>query len=179
MMNRKWSHGRFVAPLKISSSNNSQDSAPNIADEQSFVIEMILFFKKCAVLIALVVIFPLLPCPEKRRDERRNSKDSAAPPDSACSKPQLSKKCIFRILIILTWVLEHAPREKILSMVSFLIFVHKNVYRIRFQVIKIGSWEGFEKIEFFSLFLMRKQLSSGQNWFLRPHFFLIRGMFAF
>ena len=104
-MNRKWAHGRFVAPLKISSSNNSQDSAPNMADEQSYVIEMILFFKKCAVLIALVVIFLLLPCPEKRRDERRNSKDSAAAPDSACSKPQLSKKCIFRILIILTWVL--------------------------------------------------------------------------
>ena len=50
---------------------------------------------------------------------------------------------------------EHASREKILSMVNFLIFVHKNVYRIRFQKIKIVSLEGFEKIEFFSLFLMR------------------------
>ena len=33
---------------------------------------------------------------------------------------------------------EHASREKKLSMVNFLIFVHKNVYRIRFQKIKIG-----------------------------------------
>jgi len=54
---------------------------------------------------------------------------------------------------------EHASREKILSMVIFLIFVHKNVYRIRFKEIKIGSLEGFEKIEFFPLFLMRKRVS--------------------
>ena len=32
---------------------------------------------------------------------------------------------------------EHASREKKLSMVNFLIFVHKNVYRIGFQEIKI------------------------------------------
>ena len=32
---------------------------------------------------------------------------------------------------------EHASREKKLPMVNFLIFVHKNVYRIRFQEIKI------------------------------------------
>ena len=31
--------------------------------------------------------------------------------------------------------LKHASREKKLSMVNFLIFVHKNVYRIRFQKI--------------------------------------------
>ena len=36
-----------------------------MADEQPFVIEMILFFKRCAVPIVLVVIFLLLPCPEK------------------------------------------------------------------------------------------------------------------
>ena len=74
---------------------------------------------------------------------------------------------------------EHASREKILSMVIFFIFVRKNVYRIRCQDIKIGSLGGFEKIEFFSLFLMRKRLSSGQKWFLRPYFPLIRGMFVF
>ena len=74
---------------------------------------------------------------------------------------------------------ERAPNEIILSMVYFIILVHKNVYRFRFQEIKIGCLEGFEKIEFFSLFVMRKQLSSGQNWFLRPYFLLIRGMFAF
>ena len=32
---------------------------------------------------------------------------------------------------------EHASREKKLSMVNFLIFVQKNVSRIRFQEIKI------------------------------------------
>ena len=69
---------------------------------------------------------------------------------------------------------EHASREKKLQMVNFFIFVHENVYRIRFQEIKIG---GFEKKAFFSLFLMRKRLSSGQKWFLRPYFPLIRGMF--
>ena len=31
----------------------------------------------------------------------------------------------------------------------------------------------------FSLLLMRKRLSSGQKWFLRPYFPLIRGMFVF
>ena len=54
--------------------------------------------------------------------------------------------------------------------------MHENAYRIRFQEIKIG---GFEKKAFFSLFLMRKRLSSGQKWFLRPYFPLIRGMFVF
>ena len=46
---------------------------------------------------------------------------------------------------------------------------------------KDQNWElrDFEKIEFFSLFLMRKPLSSGQKWFLRPYFPLIRGMFVF
>ena len=34
---------------------------------------------------------------------------------------------------------EHASREKKLPMLNFLIFVQKNVYRIRFQEIKIGS----------------------------------------
>ena len=147
-MNRKWAHGRFVAPLKNSSSNNSQDSAPNMADEQSFVIEMILFFKRCAVPIVLVVIFLLLPCPEKRRDERRNSKDSAAAPDSACSKPQLSKKCIFRILIILTWVLNMHQERNIIDgkLVDF-----------RAQKYKYGLRNHFWPLE--SGFLMRRALT--------------------
>ena len=63
-------------------------------------------------------------------------------------------------------------------MVNFLIFVHKNVYRIRFQKIKIGPLKGFEKKAFFSLLLMRKRLSGGQKWFLKPYFPLIRGMFV-
>ena len=41
--------------------------------------------------------------------------------------------------------LKHASREKKCSMVNFLIFVHKNVDRIRFQKIKIGPIKGFEK----------------------------------
>ena len=59
---------------------------------------------------------------------------------------------------------DHASREKMLSMVISFIFAHKNVYRIRFRDIKIGSLESFEKIAFFSLFLMRTQLSSGQEY---------------
>ena len=75
-----------------------------------------------------------------------------------------------------TWALNMHQEKKNL-MVNFLIFVHKNVYRIRFQEIKIGPWEGFEKKAFFSLFLMRKRLSGGQKWFLRPYFPLMRGKF--
>ena len=60
--------------------------------------------------------------------------------------------------------LKHASREKKCTVVNFLIFVHKNVYRIRFQKIKIGPLKGFEKKAFFSLSLMRKRLSGGQKW---------------
>ena len=70
-------------------------------------------------------------------------------------------------------------KRKKLSMVIFFIFLHKNVCRSRFEEIKIRSWEGFEKIEFFSLFFRRKRLSSGQKSFLRPYIPLIRGMFVF
>ena len=74
---------------------------------------------------------------------------------------------------------EHTSREKLWAMVIFFIFVHKNVYRIRLQKIKIGSLEGFEKKKAFSsLFLMRKRLCSGQKWVLRPYFPLIWGMFV-
>ena len=74
---------------------------------------------------------------------------------------------------------EYVSREKKLTMVNFLIFVQKNVSTIRFQEIKIRPFRDFEKKAFFSLFLMRKRLSSGQKWFLRPYFSLIRGMFVF
>ena len=43
--------------------------------------------------------------------------------------------------------------------------------------LKIGSKQPQKLGPFFSLFLMRKTLSSGQKWFLRPYFPLIRGMF--
>ena len=72
---------------------------------------------------------------------------------------------------------EYVSREKKSTMVNFLIFVQKNVSTIRFQEIKIRPFQDFEKKAFFSLFLMRKRLSSGQKWFLRPYFPLIRGMF--
>ena len=57
--------------------------------------------------------------------------------------------------------------------------MHKNVYRIRFQKIKIGPLKGFEKKAISSLLLMRKRHSGGQKWFLKPYFPLIRGMFVF
>ena len=75
--------------------------------------------------------------------------------------------------------LQASREKKKLPMVNFLIFVHKNIYRIRFQKIKIGPLKGFEKKAFFSLLLMRKRLSGGQKWFLKPYFPLIRGMFVF
>ena len=40
-----------------------------------------------------------------------------------------------------------------------------------------SKW-GFEEKAFFSLSLMRKRLSVGQKWFLRPCLPLIRGMFV-
>ena len=49
--------------------------------------------------------------------------------------------------------------------------------RFSIQELKIGNQGDFERIEFFSLFLMRKRLSSGQKWFLRPYIPLIRGVF--
>ena len=64
-------------------------------------------------------------------------------------------------------------------MVIFLIFVHKNVYRIRFQKIKIRPLKCFEKKAFVSPLLMRKRLFGGVKWFLKPYFPLIRGMFVF
>ena len=73
---------------------------------------------------------------------------------------------------------EYVSREKKSTMVNFLIFVQKNVSTIRFQEIKIRPFRDFEKKAFFSLFLMRKRLSSGQKWFLRPYFPLFRGMFV-
>ena len=49
--------------------------------------------------------------------------------------------------------------------------------RVTTKNLKIGQRGNFELGPFFSLFLMRKRLSSGQKWFLRPYFPLIRGMF--
>ena len=43
--------------------------------------------------------------------------------------------------------------------------------------LKIGPCPPKKLSSFFSLFLMRKPLLSGQKWFLRPYFPLIRGTF--
>ena len=51
--------------------------------------------------------------------------------------------------------------------------------RLRIQELKIRKLVGFEKIDFFSFFLLRKRLSSGQKCFLMPYFPLIRGMSVF
>ena len=51
--------------------------------------------------------------------------------------------------------------------------------RVTTKKLKIGQRGLFELGPFFSLFLMRKRLSSDQKWFLRPYLPLIRGMFAF
>ena len=69
--------------------------------------------------------------------------------------------------------------KKIVHSNFFDFHTHKNVYRIRFQKIKIGPLKGFEKKAFFSLLLMRKRLSGGQKLFLKPYFPLFRGMFVF
>ena len=77
-----------------------------------------------------------------------------------------------------TWDLNmHQEKKNVHG--NFFIFVHKNVYRIIFQKIKIGPLKGFKKMAFFSLSLMRKRLSGGQKWFLKPYFSLIRDMFVF
>ena len=47
----------------------------------------------------------------------------------------------------------------------------------KYVSLKIGSWKPQKLGPFSSLFLMRKTLSSGQKWFLRPFSPLIRGMF--
>ena len=44
---------------------------------------------------------------------------------------------------------------------------------------KSGHERILRKKSFLSLLLMRKRLSGGQKWFLKPHFPLIRGMFVF
>ena len=57
------------------------------------------------------------------------------------------------------------------------IFIYNTKYWTTKKICKIGPLGPKEKIDFFSFFLMRKRLSSGQKWFLRPYFPLIRGMF--
>ena len=60
--------------------------------------------------------------------------------------------------------LEHASREKKLPMVNFLIFVHKNVHRIRFQEIKIRPLKDFEKMRFLCFYIIGVQGYLGQKY---------------
>ena len=78
-----------------------------------------------------------------------------------------------------TWMQNMHQEEKIIHGNFFDFRAQKCIYRIGFQEIKIRPWEDFELGPFFSPFLMRKRLSSGQKWFLRPYFPLIKRMFAF
>ena len=50
--------------------------------------------------------------------------------------------------------LEHASREKKLSMVNYLIFGQKNVSTIRFQKIKIRPLKGFKKMRFLCFYII-------------------------
>merc|ERR1711872_475217 len=56
---------------------------------------------------------------------------------------------------------EHASREKKLSMVNFLIFVQKNVSRIRFQEIKIRPFGDFEKMRFLCFYIIKSMARKG------------------
>ena len=49
---------------------------------------------------------------------------------------------------------EYVSREKKSTMVNFLIFVQKNVSRIRFQEIKIRPLKGFEKMRFLCFYII-------------------------
>ena len=59
--------------------------------------------------------------------------------------------------------LKHASRGKKIPMVIFLIFLHKNVYRIRFQEIKIRPLKGFEKFAFCFFAIIKSVPRKGQN----------------
>ena len=133
----------------------------------------------------VIIVFAIICCrilEGKGGGEVSASRNKQQQGEPASSSQHHLHRCHHQFHMVL-WTsfhmgLKHASREKKLSMVNFLIFVHKNVYRIRFQKIKIGPLKGFEKKAFFSLLLMRKRLSGGQKWFLKPYFPLIRGMFG-
>ena len=77
-----------------------------------------------------------------------------------------------------TWVLKTRLIEK--KYPSFLLMPNFRKLRddSKYVSLKIGSWKPQKLGPFSSLFLMRKTLSSGQKWFLRPYFPLIRGMYV-
>ena len=74
------------------------------------------------------------------------------------------------------WFIRLKKNQKLTGSKNGAIF-GKITSRVTTKNLKIGQQALFEFGPFFSLFLMRKTLSSGQKWFLRPYFPLIRGMF--
>ena len=50
--------------------------------------------------------------------------------------------------------LKHESREKKIAHGKFFDFLHKNVYRIRFQEIKIRPLKGFEKMRFLCFYII-------------------------
>ena len=76
-----------------------------------------------------------------------------------------------------TWVLKTGLIEK--KSPSFLLVPNFRKLRddSKYVSLKIGSSKPQKLGPFSSLFLMKKTLSSGQKWFLRPFSSLIRGMF--
>ena len=74
---------------------------------------------------------------------------------------------------------EWSPNKYVPKKVTNRLLLEPRSTSSRHHLLQYRWWERFEKIEFFSLFLARKRLSSGQKWFLRPYSPLIRGMFVF
>ena len=85
----------------------------------------------------------------------------------------------YRTVALPTWVLKTRLIEKKHPKILFQPNCRKLQDDSKNGNLKIGS-KGPKKLgPFFSLFLMRVRLLSGQKWFLRPYFPLIRGMFVF
>ena len=94
------------------------------------------------------------------------------------------QKYIYQLFIIMIYNIYHRSQcfltwSRIIKLFepSEGIFRDPTKYWTTKKICKIGPLGPKEKIDFFSFFLMRKRLSSGQKWFLRPYFPLIRGMF--
>ena len=83
---------------------------------------------------------------------------------------------IFPLLHLTQWLIRlKTPKNS--PGLRLVPFFGKVTSRVTTKKLKIRQRALFELGPFFSLFLMRKTLSSGQKWFLRPYFPLIRDMF--
>ena len=72
---------------------------------------------------------------------------------------------------------EHGLRKEKFSITSVKLFGIENVSVVPKKISKSGHWGILRKSSFLHFSSRKKQLSSGQKWFLRPYFPLIRGMF--